>query len=148
MNNSQIDYYKKIYKQFERLHTKTYFGMHTIFDDFCLMAMASHHNFLYTLAKFPIPPVYQKNYDSLEAQYKTIALKYVKYSDVFPIFHEILADLTLAMKKSPYDYLGKLYMEMNINSKCAGQFFTPLHICEFMAAIINNLNIKFIQLCF
>lgn len=39
------------------------------------------------------------------------------------------------------DYLGELYMSLELNSHWRGQFFTPYHICELMAQInMGNLD--------
>ena len=47
----------------------------------------------------------------------------------------MLADLTRLLLESPKDYLGTIFMELNLGKHFNGQFFTPSHICEFMAEI-------------
>lgn len=46
-----------------------------------------------------------------------------------------IADLTRLLLESPKDYLGTIFMELNLGKHFNGQFFTPSHICEFMAEI-------------
>jgi hypothetical protein len=36
------------------------------------------------------------------------------------------------------DFLGSLFMELNLSSHWRGQFFTPYHLCEFMARMAFN----------
>lgn len=42
--------------------------------------------------------------------------------------------ITMALDENPnQDFLGRLYMNLNLGSHWNGQFFTPYHICELMA---------------
>ncbi|MCR5329613.1 MAG: N-6 DNA methylase, partial [Lachnospiraceae bacterium] len=41
------------------------------------------------------------------------------------------------------DFLGKLYMNLNLGSHWHGQFFTPYHVCELMAKMqIEEADVK------
>lgn len=47
---------------------------------------------------------------------------------------KMFAMITLALEENPnQDFLGKLYMNLNLGSHWHGQFFTPYHVCELMA---------------
>ncbi len=135
-----LDLCKNIYKEFEALQRKTKgYSLRTIFDDFCSLSMASFHNSLYTLLKYPIPNLYKNKHNKFEKEFEDIRKKYgndIIYKDMA----KILGRLQLAMNENPFDYLGHIYMDMNINSKNAGQYFTPSHICEFMADIVKQDN--------
>lgn len=49
---------------------------------------------------------------------------------------QMLGIITMALEENPnQDFLGKLYMNLNLGSHWHGQFFTPYHICEFMAKL-------------
>lgn len=46
------------------------------------------------------------------------------------------AAVTMALEENPdQDFLGELYMMLNLGNHWKGQFFTPYHICEFMSKI-------------
>lgn len=43
------------------------------------------------------------------------------------------ATITMALEENPdQDFLGELYMTLNLGNHWKGQFFTPYHICKFM----------------
>lgn len=49
---------------------------------------------------------------------------------------QIFGTIVMALEENPnQDFLGKLYMNLNLGSHWHGQFFTPYHISEFMAKI-------------
>lgn len=55
-------------------------------------------------------------------------------------FCELLTMLTLTMEteaqdKEFSDFLGELFMQLNLGNDAGGQFFTPYHVCELMARI-------------
>lgn len=46
------------------------------------------------------------------------------------------AAVTMALEENPdQDFLGELYMTLNLGNHWKGQFFTPYHICEFMSKV-------------
>ena len=50
---------------------------------------------------------------------------------------ELLGIVVSALDENPdQDFLGKLYMQLNLGSHWHGQFFTPWHVSELMAKII------------
>lgn len=49
---------------------------------------------------------------------------------------EIFGIVIMALEDNPnQDFLGKLYMNLNLGNHWKGQFFTPYHVCELMAKI-------------
>lgn len=52
------------------------------------------------------------------------------------IFPRILAEIVEQLEKNPeQDFLGDLYMQLDLGSHWAGQFFTPYSVCKMMAQI-------------
>ena len=48
-----------------------------------------------------------------------------------------------ALERNPdQDFLGKLYMSLELGNHWKGQFFTPYNVCECMAGITINENIQ------
>ena len=49
---------------------------------------------------------------------------------------EMLAETVKALEANPdQDFLGELFMRLGLSNERSGQFFTPYHICHFMAEI-------------
>ena len=73
-----------------------------------------------------------------EARYRTISKKYTK-SDM-ELFSEILALFVVALEENPdQDFLGELYMCLELGNDTAGQFFTPYDVCYCMAQITADI---------
>ena len=52
------------------------------------------------------------------------------------VFPQIFAEIVEQLEKDPeQDFLGDLYMQLDLGSHWAGQFFTPYSVCKMMAAI-------------
>ncbi len=52
------------------------------------------------------------------------------------IFPQMLYLVVMALEENPgQDFLGSLYHHLELHQEQKGQFFTPYHICEFMAEI-------------
>lgn len=50
------------------------------------------------------------------------------------LFPELFAHTVMALELNPeQDFLGHIFMNLQLGSKSNGQFFTPYHICELMA---------------
>lgn len=79
-------------------------------------------------------PVDKGHYDEREARYMKIIKKYNKQEQA--IFPELAAQTVLALEENQeQDFLGSIFMELNLGNDSGGQFFTPYHVCEFMAEI-------------
>lgn len=53
----------------------------------------------------------------------------------------ILAELVLAMEQVPMDFMGDLYMELDLGNAGTGQFFTPWEVCRLMASLTIDLEL-------
>lgn len=66
--------------------------------------------------------------------YAAIAKKYKP--EEFKRFAELFGELVLALESNPFqDFLGSMYMELELGSDQTGQFFTPYSVCCAMAEI-------------
>lgn len=75
------------------------------------------------------------NYDDRESLYLSIIKKYNKSE--LNLFPELAAHTVMALEdNSEQDFLGTIFMELNLGNNSECQFFTPYHICEFMARIV------------
>lgn len=72
-------------------------------------------------------------FEEREALYLHTIKKYSR--DQVTIFCECLALLTLALEEDPIDWLGEIYMELNLANKSMGQCFTPNHVARLMAEL-------------
>ena len=98
-----------------------------VWDDFVHMAALSIVN-----------AVDKKHFDEREDRYKRIVKPYKPKE--MEGFVKLFSMTVLALESNPWqDFLGDLYMRCDLGNDHAGQFFTPYHICEFMAqCIIGN----------
>lgn len=72
----------------------------------------------------------KKAFERREKQYER-AIKDLGGVDI-PV--QMFGIITMALEENPnQDFLGKLYMNLNLGSHWHGQFFTPYDICELMA---------------
>lgn len=73
-------------------------------------------------------PMDKQHYDDREALYLRTIKKYNK--------QELAAHTVMALEDNPeQDFLGSIYMSLNLGNQHNGQFFTPYHICELMAEV-------------
>jgi len=129
-------------KKFESIQQETHQSLRTVFEDFCTMTANTMHNMVpvvknhfspnLPLNESAVLGLYDGAYKDCEKQYMEVVKKY-EGSNAFDRFSSILTDLSVAMKNSPFDYLGHIYCNMNLNSQKTGQIFTPWQICAFMA---------------
>lgn len=55
------------------------------------------------------------------------------------MFPELAAYVVRALEDDPeQDFLGSVFMELNLGNKSTSQFFTPYHICELMAKVTEE----------
>ena len=72
-----------------------------------------------------------------EETYRRIANKYKP--EEFKGFPELFLQLVMALETNPWqDFLGQMYMELEMGSKGHGQCFTPFNVCRAMA----NMSIQ------
>ena len=113
-------HFKKMLKLFEGYRYK--FDMYTVFEDFLYMCSASISN----ATDFV-------HYNEREAEYMRRVKKYSR--DEANGMAEIMAELVLALEIQPCDYLGALFMKLEINNKWKGQFFTPYNVSYLMSKL-------------
>lgn len=101
----------------------------TVFNDFLTLSCCS-------LAQ----TVYRS--DILEQKYLNIIKTYTK--EQAEEFSKLLAFLVLGLEQAPQDFLGQVFMSLNLGSQANGQYFTPYSVCKFMAEI-NFTEIETIQ---
>lgn len=76
----------------------------------------------------------KRNFDQREDNYMRIVQKYSK--EEMNVFPDFFTHIVLGMEENPdCDFLGELYMNLELGNKNAGQFFTPYSICRLMAEV-------------
>ncbi len=79
-------------------------------------------------------PVDKTHYDEREKRYLCIIQNYNKQEQA--MFPELAAHTVMALEDNPeQDFLGSIFMELNLGNESGGQFFTPYHVCQVMANI-------------
>lgn len=79
-------------------------------------------------------PVDKNHYDEREALYLRIIKKYNKQEQ--ELFPKLAAHTVMALEENPeQDFLGAIFMSLNLGNGQNGQFFTPYHVCELMAEV-------------
>lgn len=86
----------------------------------------------------------KSHYDAREAMYLKIISKYDEKERM--VFPELVADVSNALESDPeQDFLGSVYMELELGNHWIGQFFTPYSICKCMAGITANNAVERIE---
>ena len=77
-----------------------------------------------------------------EARYMTIIRTYTKKEQA--VFPELVGILVQALQRNPeQDFLGEMFMAMELGNHWKGQFFTPYSLCKAMAAgTVSNAGEK------
>lgn len=74
------------------------------------------------------------NFEVREKRYLDTINRYQKEEQ--ELFPELMAITVKALERNPeQDYLGELYMLLDLGSQGRGQVFTPYHVCQLMAAL-------------
>ena len=117
------EHHDEFLKTFRRLSSNTHRPIE-IWNDFVLMTACALSNALD-----------KEHFEKREQQYLQIIGKYSKQEQ--ELFPELLAHLVMALELEPeQDFLGEIYMQLNLGSKVLQQVFTPYNVCEMMAAMI------------
>ncbi len=122
MNFSHLDQYKKdfgrLFVQLAERH-----GRHEVWSGFITMTACSIAN-----------SCDKQFFNEREELYLSIAKKYTK--EELEVFAEMFAIVVMALENNPeQDFLGSLFSSLNLHNEWKGQFFTPYHIGQFMAAV-------------
>lgn len=115
----KLDEEKEFISTFNRLTYKH--RRWEVWTDFVVMFACSLSN-----------PIDRSHFDEREARYLKIINKYDKQEQ--QLFPELVAHTVMALENNPeQDFLGDIYMKLNLGSQTRGQFFTPYHISRLMA---------------
>lgn len=86
-------------------------------------------------------PLDKEHRDKREALYLEVIKKYNKQDQ--ELFPELAAQTVLALEKNPeQDFLGSIFMSLNLGNEHNGQIFTPYHVCELMAEMTMDDTVK------
>lgn len=89
-------------------------------------------------------PMDKEHYEEREALYLQLIKKYNKQEQ--PLFSELAAHTVLALEENPeQDFLGSIFMSLNLGNQHNGQFFTPYHVCELMAEVTMQDSVTKIE---
>lgn len=75
-----------------------------------------------------------EEFDKVEAQYMAAIKKYTR--EELDAFGTLLGITKMALWDEKADFLGKLYMELEISNDRSGEFFTPFEVSLMMARMI------------
>lgn len=74
-------------------------------------------------------------------EYKRVAKQYTP--EDMEVFAQILAEIVNGMEEDPdQDFLGELFMALDLGNDAGGQFFTPYNVCRMMARINDIDRVK------
>lgn len=90
----------------------------------------------------------KEHFEKREEEYEQCIKRLGSTEDAATAFSIIM----LALESNPeQDFLGEMYMKLNLGNHWKGQFFTPYHICKFMADVTESekeINQKgYISIC-
>ncbi len=118
------DYRKAFLKTFSEL-ARTHHNW-SVWNDFVTMLSCAISNSLD-----------KTNYEKREALYLSIINGYDKPEQ--KLFPELAAHTVMALEKNPeQDFLGSLFMELNLGDHWKQQVFTPYDVCRLMAEITTE----------
>ena len=122
----ETDYKRLFLKEFNTLSEN--YSPWSVWQDFIYLTAASIANAVDRRAD-----VWEKRED----EYKSIIRKYK--TDEQMKFVNLFVLTTLALEENPaQDFLGSLYMELNLSNHWKGQFFTPWDIAELKANLVES----------
>lgn len=115
------EHQKKVVQLFGKLTGR--FNLWKLWGDFIQMAAIEISN-----------SVDLGNKNARNEEYKRIALQYTP--EDMDVFAQILSEIVMGMEEDPdQDFLGELFMGLNLGNDAGGQFFTPYNICRMMAKL-------------
>lgn len=104
-----------------------------VWSDFCTMAAISIAN-----------AVDKRHFEAREKLYLDTIKRYTKEEQqVFPV---LFAETVMELERNPdQDFLGKMFMQLELGNHWKGQFFTPYNVCHFMAEMNMEAQVKNIE---
>jgi hypothetical protein len=126
-------YTNEFQKRIQQLSSGGSRHTYRIFADWLKIAAICCHQEPYHQNVCPI----DSEFERLEAQYMTAIKGYSRPE--LSIFAELFSLTYLALQDRKQDYLGRLYMELELGNADGGQFFTPYEVSLLMAkmTVIN-----------
>ena len=98
-------------------------------------------DFVYLSATTLSNAVDKAHFAEREKTYLAVARKYNK--EELDTIAEMLALVVMGIDENPdQDFLGELFMSLNLGNQYKGQFFTPYCVCRVMAQITGTDNLK------
>ena len=127
MNNNQ--HFKELVKTIKTFGYK--YDIANVFEDFLTLTACSISN-----------SVNKARWEEREGKYMSVIGKYTQ--EEANKFAVMLALLVEALEYEPDDYLGRLYMELELFNKWKGQYFTSCSVAKLMAqvSIIDDQTIE------
>lgn len=113
-----MDYLKEFISKLHNLDNAR--RVNEVFKDFLILCTCS-------LAQ----PFYRS--DEIEQRYLNTVKQYTK--EQAEEFSKLLALLVMALEEKHQDFLGQVYMQLNLGNVANGQFFTPYHVSKMMSEI-------------
>ena len=101
-------------------------------------------DFIYITAVAISNRVDTRQFDSREAEYFKIISRYTEEETaIFPI---LFAEIVNALERNiEQDFLGNLYMQLDLGNHWIGQFFTPYSVCKCMSEISSKNLVEQIE---
>lgn len=98
-------------------------------------------DFVYMIAAALSNAVDKAHFKAREKDYLTMAGKYSKAE--LEAIAEMFALIVTGMDENPdQDFLGELFMGLDLGNQYKGQFFTPYDVCRMMAQIVGTDDLK------
>ena len=85
-----------------------------------------------TLSTYSLAQPFYRS-EEIELKYKYISSKYTK--EQAEEFSKLLALLVSALEEQHQDFLGEVFMQLNLGNTHNGQFFTPYRVSKMMSSI-------------
>lgn len=123
---SQLDIHRKEFVKLFR-ETARYHHRYQVFRDFVTMAAVALENVILQC-------------DELENEYFQTIASYEK--DDLNRMARLLGLVTSGLDAGMCDFLGSIFMELEISSKEMGQFFTPFSLSELIAGLVMGQRVQ------
>lgn len=122
-SNDRQREFAKLFMSFSGKHNR-----HNVWQDFVWMTACAISN-----------TVDNRFAEQREARYREIVRKYTRQeADIFPTLFALIVS---GMEEDPdQDFLGELYMTLELGNSHAGQFFTPYDVCSAMSKVTMQEN--------
>ncbi|GHU53567.1 hypothetical protein AGMMS49975_11960 [Clostridia bacterium] len=116
-HNSEKEF-MKIFKQLTYSYSPFEVWKDFIFMDACAISNA----------------VDKSHFDEREERYLQVINKYEEHEQL--LFPELMVHTVMALEENTeQDFLGHIFMQLEISNTANGQFFTPYNVCQMMSAV-------------